>query len=1825
MNLILKLLVLSLVIEEVTISAATSGTVLLTESLIESLRADPYLLADPDFSPNSKRYVDKRIENYKNRVKKTRINESSRNRRSVNGNVSNKKDVVELTKYNEIPVENCLDLRLFKQKGSWYAASVEKYGTMLKLYKHEGNKFLIMDVKPVVNATKLSSLQINSSTIIVVAENGEPTRQFVDQSSIYQLRSDILETKQKFNESFSEETTIWKTDHDVFMTFVKNSDRTKINSVYKWMGNHFDVYQNLEATEISKVSAFSFDHSHFLALAGSKRIDSDRIFSEILKYDEELKLYRPFQRIFTYACSDIQHFEVQFGTEEGHYIFAANLYKNDTSGNKSYNTTSVIYKFIEDYFLPFQTVRMNGIKQIEPIMVNGDIVLLVLTLDGVKALHYNGWNFRQKNVVTSPREKPTDIMAIRHYHFQGKNIILVLGRNATSINLYEMSYVFQNEIRTEHDEMLSWCQNSLEKFTVMHDDSVLGKQRRGDIGVHEDSESLKSNSELDDVISQLKKYEWKLDEINENLDALLLHKNHHRVVLNNITANEIVLENKGSVVCPNINFIDGVNISTLIANTINVNEGFEISNMNFDTVRIEEYFHPQKINHNDGILHRNKKILLHSLNINGNALFRNKVILSNSSKATEDKETANKKKRSDKFKTIKANSIRLGGFINDLDVPTLNKYAFRKSGGFGSARTCTFDHLTAENLETLTCSGKRPEDIMLIVGRDYESNRNSILHKDIDVNRLQISRHLNNISVDHDGKLDILMKNRSESQYISGLKTFQNLEIQDVINLQGKIGKQFESFDPLVLVYSDVDVEEDVVVIGNVTVENLIKSKDMTPSGSNVSIARLTRLGLPLNSTEIEMHLSLRQHINVKDIDVDSVNSLSIRSLVVSGTNEPQIITGRKIFKGELEINGQSKVAIINGIDVVELENNVLLKEGNQIIQGRHWVEGISARKSIITNTTLLGEQSFGNVITLNGDQIIPASTTIEGNINTKNAEIEELTVDGRVNNVNISEILNDVALKSHLPLKVLGEKSFKSLHIEHLNVVSLEEVLNKLDNEEVHLANTRKLCSLTADRIHFEKSFNGLEKCHFPIPVDEQIVVESVNELDSLKVLGKTYVTSNQLGDVTLGELVNDTIKMDEARDFTFASFENTRVENGVNLNGEVENLDLDNIWQNGILEPQIIRDKKTIRGRIIANGDTSVTNTVHGRNISEICRFTSNRDDKFLFVKGNVISAMIPSVLDLNGRDLTDMSKSLWFIDEPTTFNQSVNFGDATFKDLVIINGLLNDVDLDLLPTKYMSKTKIQSIPANITFTDDIIFEDDVAAPNLIISGTVNEMDIGDLTKNVLLNRDQLFEDIKYFGNISVSDVKGEFLLNGLSLATDILRFDKENKIVGMKRFKNLKIDNLHSERNVTIQGVNLDRFLKRVLPNEGISKVSGFKHIGDATFLKELGVAGKLNGGKFNKESIMTITTNQNIVGKKVFHPQNPEGIRFKPLKVKGLINDTDIMDLVKNQAIKTGDNVFESEVNFTHVISTKNVNFDKLYKGVNISQLVQNITELASLNYINDYYWNLLNRSEKIGESLKSQAIYLDYYKLILHHYKPIKILASTFNEREAVISYHCEDFKNIGTFLEWDDQTESFIQKEDFTLNLGPPLTYVSSVQYFGSDYIYMENEDADRLPDADYTHNGQLLHFENATQFHSTPLFTRGTSFLNSFVLEETQESCLLFIDYSYATHILCSQIYGQFYPRQNIEDEKVYMASFLNIDHCSYLITIGSPDREASNESRTVVWKMSDQLFNVYQLIYRGDPISVSSVSHNGQHFLAVAYIHFEHTMYFGMVEIFS
>lgn len=82
--------------------------------------------------------------------------------------------------------------------------------------------------------------------------------------------------------------------------------------------------------------------------------------------------------------------------------------------------------------------------------------------------------------------------------------------------------------------------------------------------------------------------------------------------------------------------------------------------------------------------------------------------------------------------------------------------------------------------------------MVLVTEGDYTIKKDVRFTKDVTVGNITAFRLLNNIPVRRDGQLDILLNDEPEQQFITGAKTFENLEMKDSIKLQGKIiGKNF--------------------------------------------------------------------------------------------------------------------------------------------------------------------------------------------------------------------------------------------------------------------------------------------------------------------------------------------------------------------------------------------------------------------------------------------------------------------------------------------------------------------------------------------------------------------------------------------------------------------------------------------------------------------------------------------------------------------------------------------------------------------------------------------------------------------------------------------------------------------------------------------------------------------------------------------------------------------------------------------------------------------------------------------------------------------------
>lgn len=86
------------------------------------------------------------------------------------------------------------------------------------------------------------------------------------------------------------------------------------------------------------------------------------------------------------------------------------------------------------------------------------------------------------------------------------------------------------------------------------------------------------------------------------------------------------------------------------------------------------------------------------------------------------------------------------------------------------------------------------------------------------------------------------------------------------------------------------------------------------------------------------------------------------------------------------------------------------------------------------------------------------------------------------------------------------------------------------------------------------------------------------------------------------------------------------------------------------------------------------------------------------------------------------------------------------------------------------------------------------------------------------------KLFGSLKIFcyQNFIFKDLQGQFLLNGLDITTDFMRYSENNFVTGLKILNNVHAKTLHMERKHNVKGVDLLTWIYRSILNDGNSLI-------------------------------------------------------------------------------------------------------------------------------------------------------------------------------------------------------------------------------------------------------------------------------------------------------------------------------------------------------------------------------------------------------------------
>lgn len=171
-------------------------------------------------------------------------------------------------------------------------------------------------------------------------------------------------------------------------------------TIYKWLGEHFDIMQNITTYNAQILTPFTIGKSHYLAVANNRDDRGEtQIYSEIFKYDLDMDKFVSHQRILTKAARDIKFFCFLVENVKESFLIVANYFDQGKVMillkswkflfyllfyyvllDAQSGATSIVYKYVDDYFIPFQSFDVNSLTQWLPVVVSNFIIITLYLL-----------------------------------------------------------------------------------------------------------------------------------------------------------------------------------------------------------------------------------------------------------------------------------------------------------------------------------------------------------------------------------------------------------------------------------------------------------------------------------------------------------------------------------------------------------------------------------------------------------------------------------------------------------------------------------------------------------------------------------------------------------------------------------------------------------------------------------------------------------------------------------------------------------------------------------------------------------------------------------------------------------------------------------------------------------------------------------------------------------------------------------------------------------------------------------------------------------------------------------------------------------------------------------------------------------------------------------------------------------------------------------------------------------------------------------------------------------------------------------------------------
>jgi hypothetical protein len=286
-----------------------------------------------------------------------------------------------------VPINFPQDICMFRINNQSFAAGLS-YGkngaeNVLSIFHRVNKKFQLIKKYLSKYLTKIDCRAVNNVGYVAIVNtiqtNMKPDELLKKGSFVLRIWMNdkdevLINNMQTFAELNQLKVRLWNREQNLYLVYsyhTNSSSPLTMCTVFKLITTSFDPIDNLPCQNARVIEFFTVNHD-LMVLIGNHRENNGTFnaVSTIMRYDLTHQKFVEHQKLLTNGITVGKYFFLDQLLQRQHFIFVGNLYEIDEFGSTNYNVLSIVYKFVDGFFIPLQTINVKHVQDVTPVLVS---------------------------------------------------------------------------------------------------------------------------------------------------------------------------------------------------------------------------------------------------------------------------------------------------------------------------------------------------------------------------------------------------------------------------------------------------------------------------------------------------------------------------------------------------------------------------------------------------------------------------------------------------------------------------------------------------------------------------------------------------------------------------------------------------------------------------------------------------------------------------------------------------------------------------------------------------------------------------------------------------------------------------------------------------------------------------------------------------------------------------------------------------------------------------------------------------------------------------------------------------------------------------------------------------------------------------------------------------------------------------------------------------------------------------------------------------------------------------------------------------------------